>query len=92
MLKTEFYKSEKLVEAILDESGMNTASIQLIKIIIQKQQETIMALERISKTEDQWRQYIHVKFDELWKKVDPSKFSECKKNEPCMDPEIPLKA
>jgi len=92
MLEQKLNSGEKLVQAILDESGMSVPSAQLIKIIFQKQQEILLALEDVIRSEGHRSQYVDKRLDELLEKIDPEK-AEAKRKQPQCDssagPRIP---
>ena len=80
MLRQDLDKGEKLVEAILEESGMSGSSVQLIKAIFQKQQEILIALEDVVRNAGYRNQHTERRLDELLEKVDPEEAEKRKQN------------
>lgn len=80
MLGQDHDKSEKMVRAILKESGTNESTQELIVTIFQKQQEILIALEDIVRNENYHNQYVEKRLDELLEKVDPEEAEKRKRN------------
>ena len=92
MIESRLNKSEKLVEAILDEAGMPRSAILLIKTLFQKQQEILITLEDVIRSKEYRRKYVDKRLDELLEKVDPEEAAKRKQRsgiESSAGPKVP---
>ena len=80
MMRQDLDKGEKLVEAILEESGMSVSSAQLVKSIFQKQQEILIALDDVVRNSRYQNQHIEKRLDDLLERVDPEEAAKHKRN------------
>lgn len=81
MLKQDISRSEKMIDAILRESGFTEATQELIKTIFNRQQEIIIALNDIVRKNGYQQKYNEKRLNELLEKVDPEEAEKRKRND-----------
>jgi len=81
MLRQDRDESMEMINAILEDELMSPPTKQLIKSIFKKQQEILIALEDVVRTQGYRNDYTNSKLNELLEKVDPGE-AEKRKNAP----------
>ena len=81
MLRQDQDKSMDMINAILEDEAMSLPAKQLIKAIFKKQQDILIVLDDVVRSQGYRNQYTEKRLDELLEKVDPEEAKKRKQNQ-----------